>query len=102
MESVKINLPVGLELERQSTNVSDVPVSPKNGNRRVRTRIWRSACIELDKDFVVFISSYLVLTGLLTFFCIGLYNAESCEESNLYQSLLLLILGVILPSPRMK
>ena len=80
MDKVKINLPVGLELERQSTNMPDTPVSP-SGNRRVRTRIWRSACIELDKDFVVFISSYLVLTGLLTFFCIGLYNAESCEES---------------------
>ena len=100
MESVNINLPP--IMERESTNMPESPVSPRGENRRVKNRVWRSACIEVDKDFVVFAASYFVLTGLLTFFCVGLYKAESCEESNLYQSLLLLILGVILPSPRMK
>lgn len=104
MESVNITLPAGIELnnmERQST-IPESPVSPRGGNRTVnKVRVWRSACIEIDREFVVFMSSYFVLTGLLTFFCVGLYKAESCEQSNLYQSLLLLILGVILPSPRM-
>ena len=101
MDEVKINLPAGLEMEmiRQSTNSPD---SLTSENKKGKSRVWRSACIECDKDFVVFVASYFILAGLLFFFGAGLWTAETCEQSNLYQSLMLLVLGVILPSPRLR
>lgn len=86
---VTINLP---NMGRQST---------ASTNTQTR-RVWHSCCLQCDKDALVFICSYFLLGGLLIFFAMGLWTSDSCETSNLYQSLMLLVLGVILPSPRMK
>ena len=96
MDQVNISLPT--VMERQSTNLPESPVSPRTN----KTRVWRSCCFECDKSAFIFICSYIMLGCLLCFFGAGLWTADSCESSNLYQSLMLLVLGVVLPSPRMK
>lgn len=61
--------------------------------------IWRSCCLHLDREFTMFITKYFMIIGLLTFFGYNLSQVEECSDKNLWQSLLLLVIGVALPSP---
>ena len=63
---------------------------------------WKSCCLLMDKDFVIFFTKYFIITGLLTFFAIELHISDTCEETNLYQSLMLLMIGVAIPNPKLK
>ena len=53
---------------------------------------WNVACIR-------FSTQYVLIVGLITFFAVGLYKSDTCEDSNLYSSLLMLVIGIGLPSP---
>ena len=68
-------------------------------------KYWTSPCCGRRERFQVncvkFLTQYLMIVGLLIFFGVGLYQADDCTESNMYQSLMLLIIGVALPSPSM-
>ena len=63
---------------------------------------WKSCCLVMDKDFAMFFTKYFMIIGLLTFFSVELHLSDTCEESNLYQSLMLLMIGVALPNPKLK
>lgn len=79
---------------------------PRGSTNNDTERYWESPCCGKRERFQVncvkFITQYLMIVGLLCFFGVGLYQSNTCEESNLYQSLMLLIIGVALPSPSMK
>lgn len=79
------------DLELQRTN------SEINGRRR-----WKSCCFYVDREVVVFSTKYFILIGLMTFFSAELHLSETCEDKNLYQSLLMLVLGISVPNPRLK
>jgi hypothetical protein len=67
------------------------------------TTKWRSCCLTMDKDFAIFFTKYFIIIGLITFFAAELHiNRDSCEKSNLFQSLMLLLIGVGLPNPKLK
>ena len=78
------------DLELQRTN------SEINGRRR-----WKSCCFYVDRDVVVFSTKYFILIGLMTFFSYELHIAEDCNDKNLYQSLLMLVLGISVPNPKL-
>jgi len=63
---------------------------------------WRSCCLVMDKDFAIFFTKYFIIIGLISFFAVELHLSESCENKNLYQSLLMLVIGVALPNPKLK
>ena len=63
---------------------------------------WKSCCLVMDKDFAMFFTKYFIIIGLITFFAAELHLSESCEDKNLYQSLLMLIIGVAIPNPKLK
>ena len=71
----------------------------EDDDRRI---VWKSCCLRLDKDFAMFATKYFIIIGLITFFSVELHLSSECEDKNLYQSLLLLLIGVALPSPQMK
>lgn len=79
------------DLELQRTN------SEINGRRR-----WKSCCFYVDRDVVVFSTKYFILIALMTFFSAELHLSTTCEDKNLYQSLLMLTLGISVPNPRLK
>ena len=63
---------------------------------------WRSCCLEMDKDFAIFFVKYFIIIGLISFFAVELHLSNTCEDKNLMQSLLMLVIGVALPNPKLK
>jgi len=49
----------------------------------------------------MYMTKTITLIGLITFFAYELSNSKSCEQSNIYQSLLCMVIGILIPSPRM-
>jgi len=80
------------DVEEQKTETDDE-------DRRI---VWKSCCLRLDKDFAMFATKYFIIIGLITFFSVELHLSLECEDKNLYQSLLLLLIGVALPNPTLK
>ena len=93
-EAVKINLPAGMRAESPPAIRSSVVAD------RGR-KVWKSCCLVCDRAVVVFVASYLMLACLLCFFGAGLWSSTDCSDKNMWQSLLLLVLGVILPNPKL-
>jgi hypothetical protein len=66
------------------------------------SRVWRSCCLRCDRDIVQYFTKYIILVALMIFFSIELHLADTCEGTQLYQSMLTLVLGIALPNPRIK
>ena len=79
------------DLELQRTN------SEINGRRK-----WKSCCFYVDREVVVFSTKYFILISLMIFFSAELHISTTCEDKNLYQSLLMLVLGISVPNPKLK
>ena len=78
-----------LELQRSNSEI--------NGRKK-----WKSCCFYVDKEVVVFSTKYFILIGLMIFFSFELHIATTCEDKQLFMSLLTLIIGVAIPSPRLQ
>ena len=102
LDSVRVHIP-GVE-------IAESPRPPRNSSpsntRRSGSEIekyWSSPCGgRWSVQCIRFLSQYIVLTGMLVFFSVALYQADTCEETNLWQSLVLLVFGVMIPSPSVK
>ena len=106
LDDVKIHIPHQDNCSN-STNNRDSTSSPRpRRSGSYSERYWESPCCGRRERFQVncvkFILQYIVLTGMLVFFSVGLYQADTCTDSNMWQSLVLLVFGVMIPSPSMK
>lgn len=92
--------PISVHIREQRDSTPISVVRSANGSI-IQERYWHSPCCKqrLEVSCVKFVFQYIVLTGALTFFSVALYKADTCESTNLYQSLVLLILGIMIPSP---
>lgn len=90
INEMKEDNPPDLELQRQDTPA-----------QRAR-KVWKSCCLTLDADFVMYMTKNLTLIGLITFFAYELSVSETCERQNIFQSLLCMVVGILVPSPRMR
>jgi len=79
----------------------DLELQRSNSERKVNI-MWRSCCLELNRDFTIFFTKYIILISLMIFFSFELHISKDCNDKSLYQSLLLLVLGVAIPSPRLQ
>ena len=63
---------------------------------------WHCCCFEkkTDSRLIKFISVYLIILTVFLFTLIMLFYAKTCEDQTLYMSLLTLLLGIIIPTPR--
>jgi len=65
--------------------------------------IWRSCCgIQIDKRVVVFTSQFIIALMIVSFSLYQLNKSNNCEHNQLYTGLLTMIVGIFLPSPRVK
>lgn len=71
-------------------------------NNTPNVRLWRSCCLEMNPQAVMFFCQYLIIVGLMVFFSVELHHSTSCEDKNLFLSLLTMCVGLIVPSPRLK
>mgnify|MGYP001125129379 CR=1 FL=1 len=96
LDSVRVHIP---HREAESPR-------PRRSGSSDTEKYWESPCCGRRERFQVncikFLTQYLLIVGLLIFFAVGLYQADTCEDSNMYLSLLMLIVGIALPSPSMK
>ena len=79
-----------------------IHIQQQKAEKQLHAHEWRSCCLTADKNVVIFGSQMGVLTGLLIFSAAMLATAESCEASNMYLSLLTMVLGILMPNPRLK
>ena len=94
-------------------------ICPKNGNddkmndedleiQRINTpiekarKIWTSGCIRMDAEFVMYLFKTLTLIGLIIFFSYEMHISETCENTNIYQSLLCMVIGILMPQPKIR
>jgi len=64
--------------------------------------IWRSCCLEVDKRVVVFTSQFIITLMIITFSLYQLAQKNTCEHQQFYSSLITMLIGIFLPSPRVK
>ena len=62
---------------------------------------WHSCCLVCDKSAVVYISIYALIISVIAFCFVQLSINHSCEHQQAYIGILTLILGVLLPQPKM-
>ena len=86
----------------QEAKDNDIELARVQTPLDVRRKRWLSCCFYVDPAFATFIVKYLILIGMLTFFAVELHLSEDCNDKNLYQSLLLLCLGLAIPAPEIK
>lgn len=65
-------------------------------------RVWQSCCFECDKDASVFFSIYFIIVSVVGFCFYQLTNMPDCSDQQTYVGVLSLILGVLLPQPKIK
>jgi len=94
LDSVRVHIPGG--------EIVESPRPRRSGSSEIE-KYWTSPCGgRWSVQCIRFLSQYIVLTGMLVFFSVALYQADTCEETNLWQSLVLLVFGVMIPSPSVK
>ena len=86
----KIELKVDIDTPRRKSENNISELSENTFNRKV---YWKSCCFELDKRAVQFFSKLLISLMIITFCLFQLHTLDKCD-SDIYLSLLTMILGV--------
>lgn len=63
--------------------------------------VWKSCCLRCDRDFVVFISTYLLLMNITIFCFYQLIHLTQCSDQSSYLAVLSIILGVFVDRPKL-
>jgi hypothetical protein len=68
---------------------------------RGESRVWRSACFQVNKSFVVFLAQFIIALAVLSFSLYKLTGDASCEDTQAYLGLTTMLVGVFIPTPKM-
>ena len=66
-----------------------------------RQTAWQSLCLTCDREASVYFSIFFVVLVVISFCFYQLIHLTECESQNTYVGILTLMLGVLLPQPRM-
>jgi len=87
------------------TSVSINPINiieeRKEAERDFNQYVWKSCCFNLDKRVVIFSSQFVITLMIISFSLYQLSTDNSCEHQQFYSSLITMLVGVYLPSPRL-
>ena len=64
--------------------------------------LWRSCCLVTDRRMIVFFSQLVIALSVISFSFVQLARKDECESNQLYVGLVTMIIGIFLPSPRVK
>jgi len=87
---------------QKEESIDDIELQRTETPADRRVMRWHSCCLTCDKDFVEYFVKYVLLAGLIIFFAVELHLSQKCESDQLYTGLLTLVIGIALPSPRLK
>jgi hypothetical protein len=79
------------------TTISIEPVSPINNSNKQ----WKSCCFSINQNAAKYFVKIGILSGLIIFSASMLVIDKDCNSQRNYGSLLMVCLGVFLPSPKM-
>ena len=65
-------------------------------------RIWRSCCFQCDKSAIVFFSTLFVIVILMGYCMYNITVIKEDENKIYYVSLLTMLIGILLPNPKIK
>ena len=79
----------------------NIDITPELGEEQgyvSPNRLWRSCCVELDKQAVVYFAQIAIGVGVLAFSAVQLLRSNfQCEESSPYLGLISFIIGTYVP-----
>lgn len=81
---------------------NDIDLERVNTPAEVKERRWKSCCFILDKEAVQYFIKIFILIGLIIFFSFELHISDTCEDNQLFTGLLTMVIGILIPSPRLK
>lgn len=65
-------------------------------------KTWKSCCITADKGAVKYIIQVIILSSLIASSVIMIIVDKDCNSQRYYAGILMICLGVFLPSPRIQ
>ena len=74
----------------------------EEGKNKQDAREWKSCCLVIDKHATIFFSQLSIAIVTVVFCIVQLSLSKTCERDSLYSGMLTLVLGVYLPTPRLK
>ena len=79
--------------------MSEFQAVPISEPREKEPTTWRSLCLIVDKEAVVYLTTFSTIAGIIIFCCYQLTHLKDCHSQNAYIGLLCTIIGILLPSP---
>jgi hypothetical protein len=79
-----------------------VTIPEENVHNVVDDNLWRSCCLVTDRRMIVFFSQLVIGLSVISFSFVQLVRQDQCESNQLYVGLVTMIIGIFLPSPRVK
>ena len=61
---------------------------------------WQSCCFTSDKQFVQFFTQSVMIASVMIFTFYQLINKTDCSDQQAYLGILGIVLGVLLPNPK--
>ena len=63
-------------------------------------RVWRSCCLHVDKSMCMYATQIGLIVGVMAFCIVQLLRKPDCVSQTMYLSLLTLLVGLVIPSPK--
>ena len=87
------------EPNKYETNELNRNIIRYNSNS-TNTKEWRSCCFSINSSAAKYFVQASVLTSLITYSAVMLVVNEDCNSQRNYSSLLMMCLGILIPSPK--
>ena len=88
---------IDLKIDTPKNNLSESTISEKEFRRKT---YWKSCCFKLDRRAVKFFSQLFISLIMIVFCLYKLHTVYKCD-SDVYMSLLTMILGIFIEAPRL-
>ena len=62
---------------------------------------WKSMCLEMDKRAVQYFTQMLIIAGIMGFCIHKVGTDSSCVAQQSYTGLLTLLIGIVVPNPKL-
>jgi hypothetical protein len=83
------------------SRVIDLKERKLSSQERHEDKVWTSCCFRCDKGMVVYISHTTILASMMVYSAGMLSMSDTCESQNIWQSLLTMCIGLLIPAPKM-
>jgi hypothetical protein len=80
----------------------DIEKEDKIDIERQSGDMWRSCCFTLNKQMLKYLIQVIILSSLIVSSVVMIIVDKECNSQRYYASILMICLGVFLPSPTIK